>query len=112
MPMKVNRILSIDPGTRELGVAIFDNRELLYYGVKTIRTRKTPEEICKGAALIVGRLISEYEPQFFAIRQPIIIHQSAAPLADVIREIKQAAQQVALTMYEYAPTTDYKFIYG
>lgn len=110
--MKGNRILSIDPGTRELGVAMFDKGELLYYGVKTIRTRKTPRDICGGAVLIVRRLISEYEPQFFSIRQPIIIQQGAATLADVIREIKQAAQQEGLTIYECAPKTVHQFICG
>src|SRR5436305_12227320 len=100
--MKGTRILSIDPGTRELGVALFDNGELLYYGVKTIRTRSTIQDIGRGAVSIVSRLISEYEPQFLAVKQPIVIQQSAASLADVIREIKQAAQQAGLTIYEFA----------
>jgi Holliday junction resolvasome RuvABC endonuclease subunit len=110
--MKGTRILSIDPGTRELGVAIFDNGELLYYGVKTIRARETPQDICRGAVLIVRRLISEYEPQSLAIKRPIIIQQSAASLADVIHEINQAAQQAGLTIYEFAPKTIHQFICG
>jgi crossover junction endodeoxyribonuclease RuvC len=110
--MKGIRILSIDPGTRELGVALFESGELLYYGVKTIRMRKTPQDICRGAVLIVRRLISEYKPQFLSIKQPIIIQQSAVSLADVIREIKQAAQQAGLTIYEYAPKTVHQFICG
>jgi Holliday junction resolvasome RuvABC endonuclease subunit len=108
--MKGIRILSVDPGTKELGVAVFDNEELLYYGVKIIRTRKTPEEICRGAVSIVRRLISEYEPQVFGIKQPIIVQQSAATLADVIREIKLAAQRTGLTVNEFAPKTVHQFI--
>ena len=110
--MKGIRILSVDPGTKELGVAVFDNEELLYYGVKTIRTRKTPKEICRGAVSVIRRLTSEYEPQFFGIKQPIVVQQSGATLADVIREIKQAAQQAGLTINEFAPKIVHQFICG
>ena len=35
MPLnKKQRILAIDPGTRELGFAIMEENELIYYGVK------------------------------------------------------------------------------
>lgn len=110
--MKGRRILSIDPGTREMGVAVLADGELVYYAVKTNRTRKTVQETCDGADSIVKWLVKEYRPDVLAIRQPLIIQQSAEALATVIREIKQTAQREGLVVCEYAPKTVRQFICG
>jgi len=31
------KVLAIDPGTREMGIAFFDKGKFIYHGVKTIR---------------------------------------------------------------------------
>jgi Holliday junction resolvasome RuvABC endonuclease subunit len=111
--MKGNRILSVDPGTREIGVAVLVDGELVYYAVKIIRRkRKTVQEICGSAGSIIKRLVREYRPEVLAIRQPLIIQQSAEGLVTVIREIKQSAQREGLVVCEYAPKTVHKFICG
>ena len=41
MPLnKKQRILAIDPGTRELGFAIMEENDLIYYGVKTLKKKR------------------------------------------------------------------------
>ena len=36
------KILAIDPGTREMGVALLDGGRIIYHGVKVIKNRKSP----------------------------------------------------------------------
>ncbi len=110
--MRGNRILAIDPGTREIGVAVLEGEELLYYGVKGVRMRKTSTEVQKEAARIIHHLITDYQPQVLAINQPLILQQSAERLALVIREIKRTARGENLVVYEYAPKIVRQFICG
>jgi RNase H-fold protein (predicted Holliday junction resolvase) len=53
--MHINRmkILAIDPGTREIGVAVLDGKTLIYYAVKTIRGQRNPAEILRRIQEVV-----------------------------------------------------------
>ena len=43
-----SRILAIDPGTREMGVALLDSAKLIYHGVKEIKkTGDHPTRSCR-----------------------------------------------------------------
>jgi crossover junction endodeoxyribonuclease RuvC len=97
------KILAIDPGTKEIGIALLSDGELLYYGVKTIRTRSSPGEILKQAQYIISRLIADYEPQYLAIEKTFMIQKSAALLNIAADEIKATAKREGLTVFEYAP---------
>ncbi|MDQ3802266.1 MAG: crossover junction endodeoxyribonuclease RuvC [Acidobacteriota bacterium] len=101
--MKGKTILAVDPGTREIGVAVVEDGQLVRYETKTNRTRKTPQEARAGVARIVRHLIIEYDPSVLAIKQPLIVQQSAATLAAVIKEIKGVARKEGLLVREYAP---------
>ena len=37
MQNKKNRILAIDPGSREMGLVVLDNDEIIYFGVKILK---------------------------------------------------------------------------
>ena len=99
-----SKILAIDPGTRELGVAVLTSGELLYYGVKTIRRRSSASEILNQVHQIISRLIADYKPQCLAIEKMFFIHKSAALLNVTADEIKAVALAEGLTIFEYAPT--------
>lgn len=103
--MKTERILAIDPGTRLMGVAILEGRELLYYGVKTIRRPKSPREILSEAARIIQNLIAFYQPTTLAIEKTFFIQKSASLLMVLTEEIKATAQKAGLKVYEFVPTT-------
>ena len=47
MPKNNSKILAIDPGTREMGVAFLVKRKLIYHGVKSIKKGKSPHETLK-----------------------------------------------------------------
>ena len=104
------KILAIDPGTKQIGIAMLSDGELLYYGVKTIRTRSSPGEVLKQAQYIVSRLIADYEPQYLAIEKTFIIQKSAALLNVVADEIKATAKREGLMVFEYAPLLVRKLI--
>lgn len=104
MHTKPTRILAIDPGTREIGVAVLEGEALLYFGVKTIRNRKRPQQVLQQATRIVKRLIEDYKPTILAIEKMFLIQKSGSLLIVVADEIKATAQAAGLTVYEYAPT--------
>jgi Holliday junction resolvasome RuvABC endonuclease subunit len=110
MPTKHPNILAIDPGTKEIGVAVLTGLELRYFGVKTIRRRQSPQTVLGEAARHITALINEYEPESLAIEKTFLIQKNAALLNVVAAEIKHTARRRGLTIYEYAPTEVRKFI--
>lgn len=108
--MSNHRILAIDPGTRELGVAVLDGAELLYYAVKTVRDRGTAQAILHQVATITSDLIAKYQPESLAIEKMFIVQKSAALLSVAAEEMKSVARSCRLDVYEYAPKAVRKFI--
>jgi Holliday junction resolvasome RuvABC endonuclease subunit len=104
MHTKPVRILAIDPGTRELGVAVLEGAELLYYAVKTIRNRQTPKQVLEAATGIIKRHVADYQPETLAIEKLFLVHKSAALLLVVTEQIKATARKQGLNIYEYVPT--------
>jgi crossover junction endodeoxyribonuclease RuvC len=110
--MKAARILAIDPGTKEIGVAVFEGEELLYYGVKTIKTRNSPQEVLRRVAWVIKQLIADFDPEILAIEKTFIIQKSAALLNVSADEIKATARQAGIKIHEYAPTLVRKQVCG
>ena len=106
------RILAIDPGTKQIGVAVLDGEDLIFYAVKTVRDRSTAQKILKQAAFIIRELIVQYEPDCLAIEKMFIVQKSAALLSVVAEEIKSEAEAFGLPVYEYAPTVIRKSVCG
>lgn len=104
------KILAIDPGTREIGVAVLENEELIYYGVKSIKNRKRPQHVLQEAARIINGLINTYRPSILAIEKTFLIQKSGSLLIVVADEIKATGQAGGLAIYEYAPTLVRKLI--
>src|SRR5438876_9828032 len=91
-PTTAPRILAIDPGTREMGVAVLDGSELEYYAVKTITDRKSPSAILLQGSQIVYRLISLHRPKILAIERPFMGYGNrSATLVSLAREIAKLA---------------------
>ena len=68
MPNNNSKILAIDPGTREMGIAFFDKGKLVYHGVKVIRKDgKSPHEKLREGRKIVLRLIKDFKPQVLVV---------------------------------------------
>jgi len=110
MPHQNPRILAIDPGTKEIGIAVLDGAELVYYAVKTIRDRATAQRILQQVAAMAADLISTYTPKLVAIEKMFVIQKSAALLSVAAEEIKSVARASGLPVLEFAPTTIRKYL--
>ena len=104
MPLQPTTILSIDPGTRELGFAVLNTKELLYYGVKTVVNRKKPSNVLAVINKFVQKMIDKYQPDVLAIEKMFVTQKNSALLNVVAAEIKALAKERGLEIYEYAPT--------
>jgi crossover junction endodeoxyribonuclease RuvC len=110
MHTKRMKILAIDPGTREMGVAVLEGEQLVYYGVKTIRGRRSPAEVLRRIQEITETLIRRYRPHCLAIEKMFLIQKSASLLVVAAEEVKATARQHGLSVHEYAPTLVRKMV--
>src|ERR1051326_6187714 len=104
MPPKHTKILAIDPGTREMGGAVLDGQQLVYYGVKTIRSQRRPVEVLRRIQKITASLIKRFRPDCLVIEKMFFSQKSASLLIVAAEETKATPRQHGLPVYEYAPT--------
>ncbi len=64
------RILAIDPGIHYMGIAILNNEELLWYGVKTFPRVVSPLDHCCQIRRFLTNLSDIYSPSVVAIESP------------------------------------------
>jgi Holliday junction resolvasome RuvABC endonuclease subunit len=108
-----SKILAIDPGTREMGIAFFDKGRLIYHGVKVIPNGKTPHQKLKEARGIVLRLLRDFKPQVLAIEKAFFAQNRNVSLLNVlVDEIKAIAKRKGLKVLSFAPSTIKKRICG
>ena len=69
MLKKNQKILAIDPGTREMGIAFLDKGLLVYHGVKTFRRGRSPHETLREGRKTILRLIIDFRPQAFVVEK-------------------------------------------
>lgn len=100
VPKKPLRIIGINPGTRYIGVAIFQGTELRDWQVKNIAGNWSKEKI-KKARMIVSGLIEQYEPDALAIKR---FHpsRSSKNLNRLAEKIKGLAKSNGLKVYQYS----------
>ena len=100
MLRKFTKILAINPGTRYIGIAIFEGLELLDWKVKTIPGRWSGEKLQK-IILIAHSLIKRHKPDVLAIKN---LHpsRSSVNLRLLIARIKQLAKRNGLKLYQYS----------
>lgn len=110
---KSKKILAIDPGTREMGVAFFDNKRLIYHTVKTTSDKKTPHEKLNEVRNMVLRFINDFKPDLIAIEKTFFANNRNASLLNVLGdEIEAIAKIKNVRVVSYAPNTVKKEICG
>jgi len=110
---KKTRVLAIDPGTREMGVAVLDNRSLVCHGVQTIRARTSPYAILRRGQKLVSRLIKDFRPDVLAIEKTFFANNRNAALLNVFAdEIAALGRQQRLRVLSFAPSTVKKAVFG
>lgn len=107
------RILAIDPGTREMGVAVLKGNSLIYYGVKVLRQGKLPHRVLRHGSKIVEKLIDDYEPQVIALEKTFYAGSKRSSILHVFcKEIKAIAKERGIKVFEYPPTMVRKTVCG
>ena len=107
------KILAIDPGTREMGVAFLEGEKLIYHGVKTIKKRKSPHETLKAGRKIILRLINDLKPDVLVVEKTFFANNRNSALLNVFSdEIGAIGKRKGLKVIYYAPNTVKKHICG
>jgi crossover junction endodeoxyribonuclease RuvC len=112
MPTNQKKILAIDPGTREMGVAVLEGQALLYYGVKNIRGQRNPATVLRRIQEVITGLIERFRPDCLATEKVLLNQKNASLLVVTAEEIKATARQHNLAIYEYVPSAVRKAICG
>lgn len=103
--MQHNTILGIDPGTKEMGLAVLRGRKLVAYGVRTLRNGTRPYDVIGQARRIVLQAIERYRPQIVAIEEPLMLPTKRAALMSVIaEELGKRAEELGLVLVEISPS--------
>ena len=106
-------ILAIDPGTRAMGVALVENGDLIYHGVRTIRKQQSPRDTLDRGRKVVLRLIRDFRPDVLAFEKTFFANNRNAALLNVFAdEIKAIGQRKGLRVLAFAPSTIKKAVCG
>lgn len=104
--MQHKTILGIDPGTKEMGLAAVRGRELLAYGVRTLRNGKRPYDVIGQARRILLATIEKHAPDIVAIEEPFNLPTRRSNLLNVIAdELRGRAEELNLEVVELSPAT-------
>jgi Holliday junction resolvasome RuvABC endonuclease subunit len=103
---KNQRILAIDPGTRQMGIAVLEDRELIYHGVETLTSHGTPHERLLEGRRILLRLLDDFKPGIVAVEAAFFSNNRNTALLNVlVDELRALATRRGLSVHGFAPST-------
>ena len=107
------RVLSIDPGTRYLGVSILEGRRLYFSSVKTIKTKNSPRKRLEEGRRIIADLIKDFRPKVLVIERPFFFWSKQSNFLNVlVAEIESLAKREKMRVYQFSPRTVRKIVCG
>ena len=102
MPESSPIVLGIDPGARQIGVAVFRGEELLFYAVKSFKKRSEQETLRK-LRKVIEKVIESYRVEFVALEQTAFVQQNRSFVKTVYGEIKAFLHKRSVEFIEYHP---------
>ncbi len=113
MLKKKTKILAIDPGTKNMGVAFLEKGKLIHFGVKSIKKKRSPHETLEEGREIINRLINDFRPEILVVEKTFFSNNRNSSLLNVFfDEIKSIGRRKRLKVLCFAPNTVKKFISG
>ena len=107
------KILAVDPGTRNVGIAFFEGKKLIYYGVKTIKKMSSAHETLREGRSIIARLISDFKPAILVVEKTFFSNNRNSALLNVFAdEIQTIGKRKGLRVVAYAVNTVRKTVCG
>lgn len=82
------KILAIAPITKRLGVAVFENAELIYFAIATVRSNKIAQSLKVKISQTIRNLINEIEPDLVVVKKINKQQEKSKNLKLVIRQIE------------------------
>ena len=79
----IQTILALRPGRREMGVAVFEGNESVFWGVSGFRERDQ-EALLDAVERRVKTLVQQYQPEVLAIEQPSKVRLRMSPMLEMI----------------------------
>jgi len=100
MPKEPLKIIAINPGTRYLGIAVFQGTELMDWRIKILKGKWSKEKM-KKAIGIISDFIERYETAVLAIKK---LHPSrrSQNLTLLVARIKEFSKRRGLKVYQYS----------
>ena len=113
MRRKNRRILTIDPGTRFMGIAVFDDRTLVYYGVKTIEKQNSQRALMRECRSVIKQLIADFIPETLIYERTLFPNNPTSVVINTLtREIEKTGRRKGLEVIGVAPNTVRKRVCG
>ena len=100
MAKESQKIIGINPGTRYLGIAVFQGPELLDWRIKVLEGKWSKDKM-KKAISVIQEIIERYEPSYLAIKK---LHPSrrSVNLLRLVNKIKEISKRKKLKVYLYS----------
>lgn len=106
-------ILGIDPGTKEMGIAVLRGSTLVASGVKTLRNGTRPHDVIGQARRVVLGYVEDYAPTIVGIEKPLLIPTKRAALVSVIaQELNARSRDAGMTVLEISPREVRRIVAG
>lgn len=110
---KPQRILALDPGTRYLGYAVLEGKELLYHGVKTFPSPKRGVATQRMAIKAIEEIITHLHPTVLALESSFPGRNKRLALQiSLVRALYFLGRRHGLHTVCYAPATVRKHLCG
>jgi Holliday junction resolvasome RuvABC endonuclease subunit len=107
------RTLAIDPGTREMGFAVLESTDLLYFGVHTFKHRRSVRGLCAEGQQFIRGLLDTFAPQVFVIEKTWYAQSKrSARLRVFVEAMQRCALQHGLITLAYTPTMVKRMVCG
>ena len=98
------RTLALDPGTREMGYAVLESTDLLYFGVHTFPHHCPARRLCAEGQAFVQGLLDAYGPQLFVIEKTWYAKSTRSTRLHIFVETMESfALQEGLLVRAYTP---------
>lgn len=106
-------ILGIDPGTKEMGVAVLRGSRILGSGVHTLRNGGRPRDTIDQARRIILNYIETYTPSIVGIEKPLLVPTKRAALVSVIaQELHARSRDLGMKVMEISARDARRIVVG
>ncbi len=96
--------MAVDPGAQHLGVAILENENLVWYGVKTFPSKMALKDIRTEVQRTLTGILQKYEPKVLAVEEPFYASAWLSPhLVKLTEVIKTWGRWKGLRVLSFTP---------